>query len=96
MPGWLSKPGQVRRPILSKPWRRALAFATAGVMCAIVCAPSAAAAPGAPGGGVPSPTMYGYAKGPAEHLGTAAGRPHYVPAADTQAAAGLSRVRCSD
>ena len=85
MPGWSSAPGHRRRPVLSRSRLRAVAAVTAGAMCLVVCAPVAAAAPAAAGRNVPPVKMYGYAKGPAEREGSAAGRAHYVPASDTQA-----------
>jgi RHS repeat-associated protein len=48
-------------------------------------APAAQAAPGPHGGGVAPVRMYGYAKGPAQKDGTAAGRPHYVSVSATRA-----------
>ena len=61
----------------------------AGVMTALVigvtlCAPTTVAAQAVLNPTVPSPTMHGYAAGPAQHNGTAAGRSHYVPASATQ------------
>ena len=49
-----------------------------------VCAPSAIAVSAAAGGSVPAVRMFGYAKGPAQQMGTAAGRSHYVPASATR------------
>jgi RHS repeat-associated protein len=49
-----------------------------------VCAPSVIAAAAAVGGSVPAVRMFGYAKGPAQRDGTAAGRSHYVPASATR------------
>ena len=49
-----------------------------------LCAPSAVAVSAAAGGSVPAVRMLGYAKGPAQRDGTAAGRSHYVPASATR------------
>jgi RHS repeat-associated protein len=48
-----------------------------------LCAPSAIAVAVA-GGAVPAVRMFGYAKGPVQEDGTAAGRPHYVAASATR------------
>jgi RHS repeat-associated protein len=47
-------------------------------------APVAFAAP-LVGGGVPPARIFGYAKGPGQPFGSAAGKPHYVPASATRA-----------
>jgi hypothetical protein len=60
---------------------------TAGVTCLAIFAPGAAAVPAASGGSVPSPKMFGYAAGPAQRDGTAAGKAHYVPASATRTGA---------
>ena len=93
MPGWSSAPGHRRRPVLSRSRLRAVAAVTAGAMCLVVCAPVAAAAPAAAGRNVPPVKMYGYAKGPAEREGSAAGRGHYVPASATQAGTGTGHQK---
>src|SRR5580692_11875751 len=48
-----------------------------------LCAPSAIAAAAA-AGSVPAVRMFGYAKGPAQQFGSAAGRSHYVGASATR------------
>jgi RHS repeat-associated protein len=48
------------------------------------CAPTAVAGQVVRHPPVPAPTMHGYAAGPAQHDGTAAGRSHYVPASATR------------
>ena len=87
MRGWLSRPGRRRHRILSPSRLRAAAIATAGVTCLAIFAPGAAAVPAASSGTVPSPKMFGYAAGPGERIGTAAGRSHTVPASATRAGA---------
>ena len=47
----------------------------------------AQAAPPASGAGLPAVAMYGYAKGPVQQVGSAAGLPHQVPASATAASA---------
>ena len=59
-----------------------MATASTAWMTIGVSSTLAAEAPHSPTG--PAPTMYGYAKGPAQRSGTAAGRPHYVPASATR------------
>ena len=51
--------------------------------------PAAVAAPVIDHAGLPAVKMFGYAHGPSERLGTAAGKAHYVPASKTRAAAAL-------
>jgi RHS repeat-associated protein len=72
----LSRPG--------RSLRRRVAVAVAFVLGMSVCAPSAFAAVAGHGPVVPAVTMHGYAKGPAQRNGTAAGRRHYVPASATR------------
>jgi hypothetical protein len=86
MPSWSSRPGHRRRPFLSRSRLRVVAAVTAGAMGLLAFAPVAVAAPAAASRNVPPPKMYDYAPGPAERDGTAAGKPHYVPASTTQAA----------
>ncbi|HXS63847.1 MAG TPA: DUF6531 domain-containing protein [Streptosporangiaceae bacterium] len=43
--------------------------------------------------GLPAVKLFGYARGPAEHHGTAAGRAHYVPASATRAKPALAGGR---
>jgi RHS repeat-associated protein len=63
--------------------RFVVALTTAFMVATAVCAPVLVAqAAGSPS--VPAPKMYGYAAGPAQHNGTAAGKSHYVPASATQ------------
>jgi Domain of unknown function (DUF6531) len=64
--------------------RSAVAMLTAFMVGMIVCAPSAVAAQAIRFRTVPPPKMYGYAAGPAQRDGTAAGRSHYVPASATR------------
>jgi RHS repeat-associated protein len=85
MPGWSSKPGRRRRPILTRTRLRVAAAVTAGSVSLLVLAPVAVAAPAVVSRAVPPVTMHGYTNGPGEHDGTAAGKPHYVPASATQA-----------
>jgi len=87
MRGWLSGPDRRRHRVLSPSRLRAAAIATAGVTCLAIFTPGAAAAPAASGSSVPSPKMFGYAAGPAQRDGTAAGKGHYVPASATRAGA---------
>ena len=85
MLGWPSRQGRTRNWVLSQARLRVIALATVITWCAVICVPSVAAMPMLRSSGVPAPKMYGYAAGPAQHLGTAAGKPHYVSAAATQA-----------
>src|SRR5215469_14204941 len=62
-----------------------VAAVTAACVFLGLVAPVARAATGRPGGGVTPVRMYGYAKGPAQKYGTAAGRPHHVSASATRA-----------
>ncbi|HLJ98656.1 MAG TPA: RHS repeat-associated core domain-containing protein, partial [Streptosporangiaceae bacterium] len=50
-----------------------------------VVAPVAQATAGQAGGGVPPVRMFGYAQGPGQRFGTAAGKPHEMPASATRA-----------
>jgi len=77
---------------ISRNWLRAAALATVVMWCASICVPSAVAMPVLSGSGVPAVKMFGYAHGPVQQIGSAAGKPHYVPASATrvrQAAAGI-------
>src|SRR5260370_233436 len=93
MPSSLSGQGRRRRLVWSRSRMRAVALATVATWCAVVCVPDASAMPAAAGSVVPSPKMFGYAAGPAQRTGTAAGRPHYVPASATRAAAVAGRLK---
>jgi RHS repeat-associated protein len=64
--------------------RRCVVAVTAFVVGMALCSPGAVAGQVTQGGTVPSPKMYGYAAGPAQRDGTAAGRSHYVPASATR------------
>lgn len=66
---------------------RVAVLATVVVSGMAVLVPAAAAAPGSPGSGLPAVRLFGYAAGPSQHNGTAAGRAHRVPASATRAAA---------
>jgi len=57
---------------------------TAFVIGITLCAPTAVATTAIQNRTVPPPKMYGYAAGPAQQNGTAAGRSHYVPASATR------------
>ena len=67
-------------------FRRFLLAMTALVIAVTICVPASlgAAAQAVGNPAVPSPTMHGYAAGPKQHDGTAAGRSHYVPASATR------------
>jgi RHS repeat-associated protein len=84
MSGWLSQRTRRRGLVRSRSRLRAVAFATVTALAVMICVPAAVAAPTGTGGGVPSPKMFGYAAGPVQHVGTAAGKPHYVPASATR------------
>jgi hypothetical protein len=86
------RPGSGRR-IFSRTRLRVIALAVAVVLGTPILAPAALAAPAAYGSGLPTVEMFGYAKGPAQHHGTAAGKGHYVPASATRAAPALVRGR---
>ena len=64
--------------------RRCVVTVTAFVIGITLCAPTAVAAEAIQNRTVPPPKMYGYAAGPAQHNGTAAGRSHYAPASATR------------
>src|ERR1700727_541369 len=73
--------------MLSRRGRNIRRFVIAVMALAIsmtLCAPSAIAVAAAMGGSVPAVRMFGYAKGPAQPTGTAAGRSHYVSASATR------------
>lgn len=61
----------------------------------VLCTISAGGVPAAQAGGptVPVPTMHGYAAGPKQVVGSAAGRAHYVPASATVARPGVGDVK---
>ena len=78
--------------MLSRRGRNIRRFLIAVMAVAIgmtLCAPSAIAASAAAGGSVPALRLFGYAKGPVQPEGTAAGRSHYVPASATRSAPDL-------
>ncbi len=56
----------------------------------VIWAPAASAVPVIHRGGLPAVKMLGYANGPRQHGGTAAGRPHRVPASATRAKPALA------
>jgi RHS repeat-associated protein len=64
--------------------RRFSVAMTASVIGMAVCVPGASAAQTIGSRSVPPPKMYGYATGPAQRDGTAAGKSHYVPASATR------------
>jgi RHS repeat-associated protein len=81
-----------RHQVVSRARLRAVALVSA-VCCLLgLCAPGAWAQPNTDGGGVPAAKMFGYAAGPAQQMGTAAGKGHYVPASATGARAELGNV----
>jgi RHS repeat-associated protein len=84
---------QGSRRFFSRGKLRVAALATAAALCTLVLTPVALAAPAAHGGRLPAVKMFGYANGPKQHRGTAAGKAHYVPAAATRAAPALVRGR---
>jgi RHS repeat-associated protein len=64
--------------------RRFVVVITTFVIGMTVCAPGAFAGQASQGPTVPALKMHGYAAGPAQHDGTAAGKRHYVPASATR------------
>ena len=64
--------------------RRCMMATAAFAMGSAFCAPSAMAGQVTGYPSVPAPTLHGYAAGPGQHDGTAAGRSHYVPASATR------------
>ncbi|MBV9449023.1 MAG: hypothetical protein JO345_24310, partial [Streptosporangiaceae bacterium] len=66
---------------------------TAIALGAVTCVPAANAMPEHGDGGVPAVKMFGYAHGPAQQPGSAAGKPHYVPASTTQAHVAAGTVK---
>jgi RHS repeat-associated protein len=86
MARWSSRHGAGPRRVFSRRRYQALAVTLGVTMGMGTVAPVALAAPGPRG--LPSAQMFGYAKGPAQKIGSAAGRAHYVPATATQARAG--------
>jgi RHS repeat-associated protein len=79
--------------IFSRILLRVAALATVAAWCMVIWTPDALAAQVIHGGGLPGVKMFGYASGPAQHRGTAAGKAHYVPASATRAAPALARER---
>jgi RHS repeat-associated protein len=80
-----SRHGLASGPLLSPARLRAVALMTAVTSGLFLGVPDAATASVNVGSGGPAPKMYGYAKGPGQHDGTAAGRAHHVPARATRA-----------
>ncbi len=70
---------------------RTVTFVLVVLWSAVLCLPDAFAAPTAAAGSGPSVKMFGYAKGPAQRTGSAAGQAHHVPASATRAR-GLTHV----
>ena len=93
MPGWSSGRSRRRGLVFSGSRLRAVAFATAMTLALVVCMPAALAATAVAGAGLPTPKMFGYAAGPAQHIGTAAGKPHYVSASATRASAAAGGIK---
>ena len=83
MARWSSRQGRV----FPRSWTRVVALASVALACMITCAPGALAVSGARKGGGPAVRMFGYARGPAQHNGTAAGKAHRAPASATRARA---------
>jgi YD repeat-containing protein len=93
MAHWSYRQSRNRRHVLTRARLRALALATAVLWVLGTWGPTAYAVPGASGGGVPAPKMYGYAAGPVQQMGSAAGKAHYVPASATQAKSAVGSVK---
>jgi hypothetical protein len=86
---WSPRRSRVHRRFLTPVWGGAVTVATVVALLLGMCAQVAFASP-AGAAGVPAVTMHGYAKGPAQQTGSAAGRAHYVPASATRASATLA------
>ncbi len=82
MAGWRYRQGRGRSRVLSRARLRVVAMTSVAALSVALCSAVAAAAPL---GGVPTPEMFGYAAGPVQHNGTAAGKAHRVPASATRA-----------
>ena len=89
MARWSARQGRV----FPRAWIRVVALVTVASLGTITCAPGALAMPVARKGGGPAVRMFGYARGPAQHNGTAAGKAHRVPASATRARAVEGRIR---
>ena len=76
----------------SRMWLRVVAL-VATVGCAVMTGAPVGAAPVQPGHGSRSAGLFGYAAGPRQHIGTAAGKPHHVPASATRARVTPGRFR---
>src|SRR5581483_2189635 len=79
--------------LLSRARLRAMALATATLVGCAICAPVAVASPAVIGDKVPPVKMFGYSAGPVQQAGTAAGRPHRVPASATQARPAFGAIK---
>ena len=88
---WSSRQSRSRR-FGSLVWLRAVALMATVVWVVMTGAPVGAAAVRA-GHGSRSAGLFGYAAGPRQHLGTAAGRPHRVPVSATRARVSPGRIR---
>lgn len=93
MSRWTSRRLRIRRRAQSRNHVRAVAVATVLVLFTGLFAPAADASPALVGGQIPSAKMYGYAAGPKQHVGSAAGLAHYVPASATRAKAGTGTIK---
>ncbi len=80
--------------VCSRRPRRVIALMTTATWFVVSSsAPAALALPVIHGAGLPAVEMFGYASGPSQHRGTAAGKAHYVPASATRAAPALATPR---
>src|ERR1700678_299122 len=70
---------QGRRPFRTRARLRAIAIVGVGSLAVLMCPPVFAVS-AAGMAGLPAVKMFGYAAGPVEHVGSAAGLAHYVPA----------------
>jgi RHS repeat-associated protein len=85
---------QRSRRFLSPTQLKVIALVTAVMwIVAFSWAPVVLAASAVTGKGLPTVKLFGYARGPAQHQGTAAGQAHYVPASATRAKSSLAGVR---
>lgn len=75
MSRWLSRHRVLsRQRVLSRHRVRAVTLVTVMTLCAVICVPAANAIPVHGGGGAPAVKMFGYAHGPLQRFGSAAGR----------------------
>ena len=75
---------QGRRPFRTRARLRAIAIVVVASLAILMCPPVFAVS-AAGMAGLPAVKMFGYAAGPVEHVGSAAGLAHYVPASVTRA-----------